>query len=280
MKHNINIKWIAAALGLFILAPATAQEEKPEVKKDKRIVIIKKTHDSSEVEIRDTIEVHWNDVDSITPPDVNRKPAGIISSGNVNIGFANIHRPGMGYFGPQPYTELPELKNGNSIHVGIENNWGFNLIRGKLRLWLGLRYDIQNYRFNDADMRIAAGQPYFTSSLDSMSNSTKSKMVVNYIGVPIAIGFQSNAHAVEDGFFVRAGVNGGYRVRSHTKVKLETGNKDKVFDDFNFNDFALTPFVYMGYNSVGLYVRYTTTPLFKAGQGEDAYAFQFGLIIQ
>jgi hypothetical protein len=183
--------------------------------------------------------------------------------------------------GPMPpYSNMPELNNGKSIHVALENNWGFNLIKGKLRLWLGLRYDITNYRFNDADTRLVGGSNYFKTSMDTNNNSIKSKVVTNYIGVPIALGFQSNRYSMEEGFFIRAGVNAGYRVRAHSKVKLENGNKDKEFDDFNFNDFAVSPFVYVGYNSIGMYARYTTTPLFKEGQGEEAYAVQFGLIFQ
>jgi hypothetical protein len=284
MKTIVNIKLAAAALSFFILAPALAQQEKMDtIKREKRIVIIKKTHDSLDTEDRDTIEVHWNDNewDSMPEGRLQKGIPGIISSGNVNIGFANIHRPNADVLGVlKPYTAFPELKNGNSMHIALENNWGFNLVKGKLRLWLGLRYDILNFRFNDADVRLASREPYFRASMDSMSNSTKSKVVVNYLGVPIALGFQSNPNQVEEGFFIRAGANAGYRVRTHTKVKLENGNKEKAFDDFNFNDFSISPFVYIGYNSIGLYARYTTTPLFKENQGEEAYAFQFGLILQ
>lgn len=284
MKKHFLIP--ASLLTLLALAatPLLAQdkpEKDPEVKKDKRIVIIKRGNDSTDID-RDTIEVRIENIEIDTQiHHFDHKPPAVISSGNFNIGFSNIYRPGnLPVQQPSLYSAFPELNNGKSIHVGLEHNWGFNMVKGKLRLWLGLRYDINNYTFNNSDTRLVGDQNYFSTGIDSMANSIKSKVVVNYLGVPISLGFQSNSHTPEDGFFVRAGVNAGYRVRTHSKVKLENGNKDKNFDDFSFNDFALSPFVLIGYNSIGLYARYTTTPLFTSGQGEEAYAFQFGLILQ
>ena len=102
----------------------------------------------------------------------------------------------------------------------------------------------------------------------------------NYLGVPVALGFQSNPNHADKGFWMRIGVTTGYLVRVHTKVKYDNGKKVKEFDDFNFNDFAVTPFVYVGYNSMALYAKYTTTSLFKPNQGPEANAFQFGLVLQ
>lgn len=258
------------------LTPAAAQKDTV-VKKEKRIIIIKEGSDSSS---RDTIEFKGFDTDEEEITGLPKQPATIVSGGSLDFGFSNVSKPNNDFIVGLPYTNFPELNNGKSLHIGLENNWGFNLIKGKMRLWMGLRYDINNYRFNNPDTRLLENQPAFISTVDSMSNSTKSKVVVNYIGVPIALGYQSDAFDAEDGFYIKAGVNAGYRVRVHTKVKLENGNKEKGFDDFNFNDFALTPFVMLGYNNIGLYARYTTTPLFKEGEGQEAYAFQFGLVFQ
>jgi hypothetical protein len=279
MKNDI-FKKFAWVIGVVALAlPAMAQDDTTIVnRREKKIIVIHKTHDSSDTEERDTVEIRWNN-DSIIRTYSN-KPPGIISSGNINLGFANVYKPTDYVSGQYMYNAFPELKNGNSMHVGLENNWGFNMIKGKLRFWMGLRYDIMSYRFNNPDVRLFEEKAVFTTAMDSGSNSVKSKVVVNYIGIPVSIGYQSNARRVEDGFFIRAGVNGGYRVRTHSKVKFENGNKDKVFDDFNFSDIAITPFVYVGYNSLGFYARYTTTPVFKEGQGEEAYAVQFGIILQ
>jgi Outer membrane protein beta-barrel domain len=264
------------ALSLLLFTNAFAQTDSSEIKKEKRIVIIKKTHDSDSIQ-RDTIEINLdNDVDIEFGDDEKMvfEPQAIINEGALNFGFAGLMR------GSNPVgNEFPELSNGKSLHIGLEQSWGFNLIAHKVRFWTGIRYDIQNYRFNNPNVRLSASQPNFAYTLDSVNNSSKSKLVVNYIGVPLAIGYNSNENSADEGFWIRAGVNAGYRVRAHSKVKTESGNKDKLFDDFNTNNFAVSPFVYLGYNSVGIYARMTTTPFFNENQGAAANAFQFGIVI-
>lgn len=265
--------YIATLLAIAITSPLAAQKDSSVVRKEKKVVIIKKG------EGKDTVEFHKEFEFFDTKKHESPEIPGVISSGMINFGFTNLMYANT-YIGPFPYSNFPDINTGKSLHVGLESNWGFNLINGNLRFWTGVRYDINNYRFNNADMRLAGDKQFLTVFADTAKNSLKSKVVVNYIGIPFALGYQSNPKNEEDGFFIRAGVNAAYRVRTHSKVKLENGSKDKVFDDFSFNNFAITPFVYLGYNSVGFYVRYSVTPTFTEGEGPVANAWQAGLIIQ
>jgi hypothetical protein len=175
---------------------------------------------------------------------------------------------------------LPELNNAKSIHFGLEQQWGFNLIRGKVRFFTGIRYDIQNYRFQNNFTRLTQDQPVFTATviggpLVDPIPVEKSKVVVNYVGVPVSLGFQD--HPGDDSkFSAKVGVHAGYRVRTHTKIKQTGGNVEKQFDDFNFNDFYLSPFVNLNYGDMGLYMRYPLLNLFKQNQGASTQAIQFG----
>ncbi|MEY3781059.1 MAG: hypothetical protein RLZZ510_1042, partial [Bacteroidota bacterium] len=179
---------------------------------------------------------------------------------------------------------LPELDNANSIHFGLEQQWGFNLIRGKVRVFTGFRYDFHNYRFQNNFTRLMQDQPEFTAvevggPLIDPIPVKKSKVVVNYIGIPVSIGFQD--HPGDDSkFSAKVGVHAGYRVRTHTKIKQSGGNVEKQFDDFNMNDFYLSPFVNVNYGDMGLYMRYSLTNLFKSGQGASTQAIQFGITLK
>ncbi|MBL7813080.1 MAG: hypothetical protein JNL57_12730 [Bacteroidetes bacterium] len=207
----------------------------------------------------------------------------LLNEGELNLGFNNVAN-NTSFIGANPPSNLqaiPELNNLRSAFVGIGQNWGFNLYKGNWRLWFGLRYDISNYMFNDPNVRLGARQPQFSLGQDTLSENTqKSKLVANYLGAPIAIGYQSDPYASDEGFWMKAGVNAGYLVRSHTKVKADNGDKNKVFDDFNLNNFAITPFLCMGYNNLGLFVRVTTSPVFKSGEGNNANSYQFGIVMQ
>jgi hypothetical protein len=179
---------------------------------------------------------------------------------------------------------LPELNNAKSVHWGIEQQWGFNLIRGKVRVFTGIRYDIHNYRFQNPYTRLTQDQPEFTATeiggpLVDPIPVDKSKVVVNYIGIPVSLGFQDKP-GDHSKFSAKVGVHAGYRVRTHTKIKQSGGNVEKQFDDFNMNDFYLSPFVNVNYGDMGLYMRYPLTNLFKDGQGANTQSVQFGITLK
>jgi hypothetical protein len=179
---------------------------------------------------------------------------------------------------------LPELNNAKSVHFGLEQQWGFNLIRGKVRVFTGIRYDIHNYRFQNPYTRLTQDQPEFTATeiggpLIKPIAVDKSKVVVNYIGIPISLGFQDKP-GDHSKFSAKVGVHAGYRVRTHTKIKQSNGNVEKQFDDFNMNDFYLSPFVNVNYGDMGLYMRYPLTNLFKDGQGANTQSVQFGITLK
>ena len=179
---------------------------------------------------------------------------------------------------------LPELSNAKSIHFGIEQQWGFNLIRGKVRVFTGIRYDIHNYRFQNNYTRLIQDQPEFTAvevggPLIDPIPVEKSKVVSNYIGIPVSLGFQDKP-GDNSKFSAKVGVHAGYRVRTHTKIKQSGGNVEKQFDDFNMNDFYLSPFVNVNYGDMGLYMRYPLINLFKSGQGASTQSVQFGITLK
>jgi hypothetical protein len=217
-----------------------------------------------------------NDTLFPSPKKKNKKSPVILNEGGFMLGFASLQRDNVTGIS----AEFPELKNNSSMHIGFNNEWGIKTFSGNWRLWTGIQYDILNYRFSNSNVRLQADQSVFTTSLDSGNNSAKSKIVVNYIGIPISFGYQSKAKDADEGFSIRAGVVAGYRVRTHTKVKLDNDKTTKDFDDFNMNDFLITPFVQASYNNVGIYFRYNTSMLFKDNQGPRYTGMQFGLVFQ
>jgi len=266
----LTIAFLVAIMG------AKAQDTTKVKKIQKRIVIIHKSNDSLPNE-KDTIVINSGEVEEPDCRNCDDRAPAFISSTDFNFGFANVKRSASN---GNANNSLPELNNGKSFGIGLGQNWGFNLIKGKLRLWTGIRYDIKNYRFANNKVNLNKEAAKFGYKVDSSGNAEKSKVVVNYLGIPLALGYQTNPRDHEDGFSVRAGVTAGYRVRTHTKVNHSSSNKEKQFDDFNFNDFALSPFFQIGYNSVFLYGRYSMTSLFKTNQGPTANAFEFGILIQ
>ena len=72
----------------------------------------------------------------------------------------------------------------------------------------------------------------------------------------------------------------GYLVSAHVKLKESRGHTTKRYDDFNLNNFILSPFLNEEYKDVGLYVRYLLTNIFKARQGANSQCLQFGIALK
>jgi len=194
---------------------------------------------------------------------------------------------------------MPELNTAKSLHYGLEQLWGLNLIKGKLRFFTGLRYDVYNFRFQSNFVRLTENAPEFQAitvggpTVDPIPME-KSKLVANYIGVPIAIGYQSSPGRWEtsesDGsntsynetpkFSIKAGVHTGYLLSSHAKLKESGGNTTKQYDDFNLNNFIIAPFINFEYEDLGVYMRYPLTHIFKTGQGANSQCLQFGITLK
>lgn len=194
---------------------------------------------------------------------------------------------------------MPELNTAKSLHYGLEQLWGLNLIKGKLRFFTGLRYDVYNFRFQSNFVRLTENAPEFQAitvggpTVDPIPME-KSKLVANYIGVPIAIGYQSSPGRWETSesngnntsynetpkFSIKAGVHTGYLISSHAKLKESGGNTTKQYDDFNLNNFIIAPFVNFEYEDFGVYMRYPLTHIFKTGQGANSQCLQFGITLK
>ena len=204
-----------------------------------------------------------------------RKPDNVIWSSYTQIGASNPRDANFA----KP-NGFPSLNNAKSIHLGLSKNAGLNLIKGKLRFWAGLQYDINNLRFSNNKTTLNANSEKFMSNIDTQSNNVKSKVVVNYLAIPIAIGYQQNPNDYDEGFLIKAGVSAGYLVRTYSKVKTSEGKKIKEFNSFGFNDFAVTPFVEAGYNSFGMYARYGILPVFGNSASPSGNMVQFGVVFK
>lgn len=147
-----------------------------------------------------------------------------------------------------------ELINAKSINANIGlANVGLQLDRrGHVRFWTGIGLDIDNYRFSDTRLRLQAAQPTFSPFIDSTVNpgdTRKSKLTATYLNIPVYLGFHSRESS-DKGVNVLLGCQFGYRTHTHTKIVSENGAKAKDRDDFNLNDWKISPTVQIGYKGV------------------------------
>lgn len=142
---------------------------------------------------------------------------------------------------------LPALNIGLSRRVGFATAIGFN--------FNNYRFDNQYTIVNNAGVTELAPSPAGTS---------KSKLATVYATIPLIFEAQipvTNGHCINLG----AGVIGGIKLGSHTKVVYEDSGrqKDKVHDDFNLSLLRYGFTARAGYKMVQLYGTYYVSPLLR-----------------
>lgn len=196
----------------------------------------------------------------------NKKADKIVSQSRFNLAFLNVIERKKGGLLQTPGTTMPELDAGNTLQIGFEHSWGLNLIKGKFRAWIGVTYDIQNYRFENNQVRLDPHSRDFNYIIDNTPGNPdriadKSKLVSNYLGIPISIGFQNKKR--NPTFSMKLGIQASALARSHSKVRFLNGDKEKFFTDFGLNDYAVSPFAFLQFKHLGIYAKYGMTDIFK-----------------
>ena len=198
---------------------------------------------------------------------------GTASSFNFNLGLLQMQN----FTGPSTtvmrYDEMPELNNAKTLNIGFDAMWGLNLYRGKVRFWYGISYDFYNYRFQNNAIRIDPNQAQFEYRFADANdpnelNPEKSKLVSEYIGIPLAISFENSKW---DASKVRLmiGVQGGYLMNAYTKVKYYDDRVTKNYDDFHLNEIVVQPFFRFQWDHWALFGKYSITGLTRNPDGNQ-----------
>lgn len=197
-----------------------------------------------------------------------------------------------GYLNPDFEMDLPKeyeyldlvMQKSITVHLNfLEQN--FNLIRNKFGLITGLGLEYTNYRF-DNDVLLTKGEDGIArlevnEELNDRRDYEKSKLVVNYLNLPLLLEYQTNRFSKSNSFHFTAGVVGSLRIGTHTKTVWNDGGKqkNKVRDDFYLHPFKLESTVRLGWGKIDLFGNYSLLPLFRKDKGPEVYPFSLGLTL-
>jgi hypothetical protein len=218
---------------------------------------------STEVFDDDNFDVHW---------------------AGFEIGLNNFLTQNNNLNLPEQYEYL-ELHTGKSWNVNLNLlEFDLNLIGNNFGLGTGLGLEFNDYRFeNKMPIMEEAGQIVVDSSnFGNLVNVDKAKLTMTHLTVPLLFELQF-PEGDEDGFFITAGVIGGLRIGSHTKVVTRDDNgekeKDKNRDDFYLPSFRYGYTARIGYGAVRLFANYYETPLFEKNKGPQVHPFTLGFMV-
>src|SRR5690554_193289 len=182
---------------------------------------------------------------------------------------------------PQGY-DFMETIPGKSIEVGIYP-WQQSIpLLGKhagLVTAAGIKFN--NYRFDfDLITEVPEGPRVWFADVDENQRISKSKITTLQLVVPLAFEIQLPDNKGKNNFYLSAGIEGGLRLRSHTKLVLrEDGSKDKKKrrDSFGMPTFRYGYFAKAGYDDFGIYASYSPQSLFKEDRGPELFPYTIGI---
>jgi hypothetical protein len=183
--------------------------------------------------------------------------------------------------GDLKYLELKQSRSWNFNLNLFQQSIGFGT--DKAGLVTGLGFEWNNYHFRNqitiSKDPISGITGVDSSYLNAGYKVNKSRLQTTHLVIPLLLEFQIpvQSHRI----FISAGVLGGVRLFSNTKVEYEFNGekKDKVKDDFNLSPFRYGLTARIGYRGLKLFANYYPTSLFEKDKGPEVNPFSVGLIL-
>ena len=165
-----------------------------------------------------------------------------------------------------------------SSTVNIYYFYDMRIGKSKFSIHPGVGFGLERYKFNNfKTLGYNAAQDTVFMVDSQFSNLRKSKLITNYLDIPLELRFSTRPDDPNRSFKISLGFKVGVLFDSYTKQKYsDDGEKKKVKDKQNYN---LNPIRYGAYFRIGggnlsVFAYYNLSPLFKNGgfgqkQGTD-----------
>lgn len=158
--------------------------------------------------------------------------------------------------------------NFNIADIGVA--FSYNHFAG---VYTGIGLGWNNYSFSHA-MRLEKGdsrlEPHWIDE-DVEGEVRKSKLGVLYVQAPLMVEIRPMRH-----FFIAAGVTGGIRVDTWTKVKFEDKRTEKSHSDYYVDLLKLDATFRAGSDDFGFFASYNLLPLFVQPHAPMAHTLNIG----
>lgn len=172
-----------------------------------------------------------------------------------------------------------DLRYGHSWNIDMQIfRQRVSLVKRKFNLEYGLGFSWYNYGFQN-DVLLEPNADAFAFE-ESDAALRKSKLAMTYLTVPLMLNVETNPNDRGSSFRISAGMSGGVRIASRTKVKTEDKLKLKQRDDFNLNAFRYGPVLRVGYGWFNVYAQYALTDLFVEGEGPALTPLTIGISLR
>lgn len=177
-----------------------------------------------------------------------------------------------------PANQFMDLNTGRSWNVNLNfHQSSFRLIGSRFGLVTGLGLEFNNYFFDGNNSVIKDVNGVVVDSVFARQVS-KSKLAATYLDLPILFELQIGKGKRSNRINIIAGVIGGVKLGSHTKIVYKDDKKrEKNSDDFNISPLKIGLTARVGFSNVQVYGNYFLTSFFEKNKGPELYPISVGL---
>lgn len=207
------------------------------------------------------------------------KPANISTNWWIfDIGFSNYvdntnyaSAISSGFVAQGIGEEQLKARAGKSRNVGI---WIFmqrlNMIKHVVNLKYGLGLELNNYHFEDKEIRFDKNPTKIDKGYSDLS---KNKLAADYLTIPLMLNFNFTPNRRQN-FGVSAGISAGWLYSARQKIK-DDGKVDKTKSDFDLRKWKLAYIGEIGLGPVKIYGSYAFKSMFEKGLDLTPYNIGF-----
>lgn len=182
---------------------------------------------------------------------------------------------GSSYFVDAPAAF--ETKILESRPLDLYYTYHFDIPKIKMSVVPGLGFGFDRYSFKKSvvlDYTTVGGEKNLV--LDSVENVTalRSKLITNYVDMPLELRFVPGIDAKEKSFFVGVGGSIGYLFEAHTKFKYSEDDEKKMVkqrEDWNLNKIRYSVHARIGVGGFSVYYKMGLSNVFQDGKGPNGF---------
>ena len=162
------------------------------------------------------------------------------------------------------------LRTGKSVNVNI---WLFmqrlNLVKHVVNLKYGFGVELNNYHFDNENVRISKSPTQIFLDPQSGVNEKKNKLAADYLTVPMMLNFNFTPGR-NRGFGFSAGVSAGYLYSARQKIKTKD-DKDKTHGNLGLEKWKTSAIAELSLGPIRLYGSHGLGSMWEKGLDQRPY---------
>lgn len=176
-----------------------------------------------------------------------------------------------------------DLLRSNSTYLNlIQQSVGLQQNRNTTGLVTGIGIHFQSYRLDNNTTLRQTEKGVIEPEILYFDQNQKSKLSIVSVIVPLLAEFQIPVNHYDNRLYFSAGLFGGIRITSHTKIKYRIDRKKmklKVPGQYALRDFKYGAMVRAGYRWINVFASCDLTSFFKENKGPELIPFSFGFTL-